>query len=148
LAGNGHVDQGRCPDIDAFLVVNLPSGCTLPRSTVKAQRVEISATANQRPLHLMRKILRFAAMEPEETGNHSSRACSDKTLKAGSWRGLRSVRRDHKPGTEQFQGVDGRWWLRHQVIDKNSLHDKGFLSQGNWFTFHQTIVGMVTSTGI
>jgi hypothetical protein len=28
LAGNGHVDQGRCPDIDAFLTVNLLSGCT------------------------------------------------------------------------------------------------------------------------
>jgi hypothetical protein len=42
-----------------------------------------------------------------ETGNHSSRACSDKTLKAGSWIGLRNLQRNRKPGAEQFRASIG-----------------------------------------
>jgi hypothetical protein len=42
-----------------------------------------------------------------ETGNHSSRACLDKTLKAGSWIGLRYLQRNLKPGAEQFRASIG-----------------------------------------
>jgi hypothetical protein len=51
------------------------------------------------------------------------------------------LRRNHKPGAERFQGVDGRWWLRHQVIDKKSLPTRDFCLRATGFTFHQMMIG-------
>jgi len=126
LAGNGHVDQGRCPDIDAFLMVNLPSGCSptkVNRKSTGSENLRMDQT-----MHLMRNDTSFYSGGTLEWGIIHHERVSDKTLKAGSWTGLRSLRRNHKPGAEQFQGVDGRWWLRHQVIDKNSLRQGIFVS--------------------
>jgi hypothetical protein len=53
------------------------------------------------------------------------------------------VRRKHKPGAERFQGVDGRWWLRHQVIDKIPFRQGIFVSGATGFTFHQMMIEMI-----
>ena len=79
MAGNGHVDQGRCPDIDLFLTINLALGCR--KRCVKRQGVEVSAWI--KTMRLMRKILCFTAKEPER-GITDQERVSDKTLKAGS----------------------------------------------------------------
>jgi hypothetical protein len=127
LAGNGHVDQGRCPDIDAFLMVNLPSGCSPTKVNRKSTGSENLRNGKQL-LRLMRNDTSFCHEGTLKWGIIHHERVSDKTLKAGSWIGLRTLRRNHKPGAERFQGVDGRWWLRHQVIGKIPFRQGTFVS--------------------
>jgi hypothetical protein len=79
LAGNGHVDQGRCPDIDAFLMVNRPSGCSPTKVNRKSTGSENLRNGKQAVAPDEEGYFVSPRRNPEERGIIHHERVSDKT---------------------------------------------------------------------